>query len=100
LRRWGLWPSPSPVTFSYLITDDHGNSINGSDGMAEVIIGYAGHDKIIARQGNDDFHGCAGTDFMGAGQGDDLIFGGDGHDVLEPQVGADTLQGGVGNDMY
>lgn len=80
--------------------DAHGNRIDGSDGMAEVIMGHAGHDKITAGQGDDDIYGGAGNDFMRAGQGNDLIVGCDGHDVLDGQAGADTLQGGAGNDVY
>jgi Ca2+-binding RTX toxin-like protein len=80
--------------------DANGNRIDGTDGMGEVIMGYAGHDKITAGLGADDIYGGTGNDFIRAGHGADLIFGGDGHDVLDGQAGADTLQGGAGNDVY
>lgn len=80
--------------------DAQSNRIDGADGLAEVIMGYGGHDKITAGLGHDDIYGGTGNDFIRAGQGNDLIFGEDGHDVLDGQAGADTMQGGAGNDVY
>ncbi|NUB46445.1 hypothetical protein GEU84_018795 [Fertoebacter nigrum] len=81
-------------------TDAQGNMIDGSDGLAEVIMGYGGNDKITAGLGDDDIYGGAGNDFIRAGDGADLLVGGDGNDVLDGQAGADTMFGGAGDDVY
>lgn len=81
-------------------TDAQGNMIDGTDGASEVIMGYAGDDKITAGLGDDDIHGGSGNDFIRAGDGRDLIAGNEGNDVLDGQAGADTMQGGAGDDVY
>lgn len=79
--------------------DAQGNQIDGKDGASEVIMGYAGDDKITAGLGNDDIYGGAGNDFVRAGDGNDLLNGGDGNDVLDGGTGNDTMDGGAGNDV-
>lgn len=81
-------------------TDADGNSIDGADGMSEVIFGYGGNDKIFAGLGDDDIHGGDGNDFVRAGAGDDLLVGGAGNDVLDGETGTDTMEGGAGNDVF
>lgn len=80
--------------------DAQGNTIDGSDGNAEAIYGYGGHDKIFAGLGDDFVYGGTGNDFMRAGAGNDLLVGADGADVLDGEAGVDTMEGGAGNDVY
>ncbi|MEM7742783.1 MAG: choice-of-anchor L domain-containing protein [Pseudomonadota bacterium] len=80
--------------------DADGNMIDGSDGLAEVVMGYGGNDKIFTGKGDDDVYGGEGNDFIRAHEGDDLLFGGEGRDVLDGGVGADTMDGGAGDDIY
>jgi Ca2+-binding RTX toxin-like protein len=80
--------------------DAQGNTIDGADGLAEVILAYGGNDKVTAGAGDDDIYGGDGNDFVRAGDGDDLIDGGAGNDVLDGQAGADTMTGGAGDDVY
>lgn len=81
-------------------TDAQGNTIDGADGQSEVIMGYAGDDKIFAGFGDDDIYGGTGNDFMRAGDGNDMMYGGDGNDVLDGGLGADRMDGGAGNDVF
>ena len=80
--------------------DADGTSIDGSDGLNDVILGYGGKDKIFAGDGNDDVYGGGGNDFIRAQNGDDLIFGEAGNDILDGGAGADSMYGGDGNDIY
>jgi Ca2+-binding RTX toxin-like protein len=80
--------------------DADGQMIDGRDGMAEVIMGYGGNDKITAGFGDDDIYGGTGHDFIRAGDGADIIFGGDGNDVLDGQLGDDSMNGGNGDDVF
>ncbi len=80
--------------------DAQGNTIDGTDGLSEVIHAYGGNDKVTAGRGDDEIHGGNGDDFIRAGDGDDLIQGGNGNDVLDGQAGADTMVGGAGDDVF
>ncbi|MGD9340296.1 MAG: calcium-binding protein [Chromatiales bacterium] len=81
-------------------TDDDGTSIDGVDGLDDVILGYGGNDKIYAGDGDDDIYGGAGSDFIRGQAGNDLIYGEAGNDVLDGGTGMDTMHGGAGNDIY
>jgi Ca2+-binding RTX toxin-like protein len=80
--------------------DKDGQTVNGADGLDDVIMGYGGNDKIFAGEGNDDIYGGDGNDFVRAEAGDDLIDGGDGNDVLDGGEGVDTMIGGAGDDIF
>jgi Ca2+-binding RTX toxin-like protein len=80
--------------------DAQGNTIDGADGLSEVIRANGGNDKVTAGAGDDDIYGGDGNDFIRAGDGADLIEGGAGDDVLDGQAGADTMTGGAGDDVY
>ncbi len=80
--------------------DADGQTVNGTDGIHDVIMGYGGNDKIFAGEGNDDIYGGEGNDFIRAEEGNDLIDGGDGNDVLDGGIGADTMIGGAGDDIF
>ena len=80
--------------------DAQGNIIDGKDGVNDLVLGYAGNDKIFSGLGNDIVYGGDGNDFMRAGAGNDTIYGGEGNDVLDGGVGADSMTGGNGDDIY
>ncbi len=80
--------------------DAEGNTIDGTDGLSDVILGNGGDDKVTAGDGDDDIFGGDGNDFVRAGNGADLIVGGAGNDVLDGEAGADTMEGGTGDDVY
>jgi len=80
--------------------DVDGNTVDGIDGLSEVIFGYGGDDKVTAGEGDDDIFGGDGNDFVRAGSGLDRIVGGAGNDVLDGEAGADTMEGGGGDDVY
>lgn len=81
-------------------TDADGDQIDGADGIADVILGYGGDDKIFSGGGDDDIWGGTGNDFIRAQDGADLIYGEAGNDVIDGGLGADTMFGGAGNDIY
>lgn len=81
-------------------TDADGTSVDGTDGLNDVILGYGGKDKIYAGAGDDDIYGGAGNDFIRAQDGDDVIYGEADNDILDGGAGADRMYGGTGNDTY
>ncbi|WP_168733043.1 choice-of-anchor L domain-containing protein [Aliigemmobacter aestuarii] len=80
--------------------DSQGNTIDGNDGLSEVILAFGGNDKVTSGAGEDDIYGGDGNDFIRAGDANDLIDGGAGNDVLDGQAGDDTMAGGGGDDVY
>lgn len=80
--------------------DRAGNAIEGVDGAAEVVLGYAGNDKLFTGEGADALLGGIGNDQMRGGLGADLLRGEEGDDRLDGGVGADTMEGGLGDDVY
>ena len=80
--------------------DAQGNTIDGKDGLSEVILGQGGNDKITAGLGDDDIYGGTGNDFMRAGDGNDLLDGGEGNDRMVGGTGDDRMVGGAGNDVF
>lgn len=81
-------------------SDAQGNMIGGSDGNAEVVLGYGGNDKLFTGEGDDALYGGEGHDNLRGHGGDDLLYGGSGHDLLAGGIGVDTVYGGAGNDAY
>ncbi|MBW4551686.1 MAG: calcium-binding protein [Aphanocapsa sp. GSE-SYN-MK-11-07L] len=74
------------------------NLIDGTPD-ADIMVGDAGNDTLIAIEGNDLLAGDAGNDLVDGGQGDDTLLGGDGNDILEGAQGNDTMIGGAGKDI-
>ncbi len=70
-------------------TDIHGDIIDGADGLADTVYGYAGNDSVLAG---------LGTDLVFGGAGDDQIAGDAGDDTLHGDAGNDTLLGGDDRD--
>ena len=86
----------------------HGSdTILGSDGIAETLLGNHGDDVITCldgassingNDGNDTIVGGGGNDTINGEDGDDSIDGGDGDDIIIGHDGNDTIDGGAGND--
>lgn len=67
---------------------DGGSSINGNDG----------NDTIISGIGNDTINGEDGDDSISSGDGNDVIIGHDGNDTIDAGAGNDDVSGGDGDD--
>lgn len=67
---------------------------------ADIVIGYAGNDRIHGLGGNDHIDGSTGHDTLDGGLGNDTLLGGSGNDSLNGSSGSDSMVGGSGNDIY
>ena len=86
----------------------HGSdTILGSAGIAETLLGNHGDDVITCLDGassidggdgNDTITAGGGNDTITGGDGDDSISGGDGNDSIDAHDGNDTVDAGAGND--
>ncbi|MCC7428664.1 MAG: type I secretion C-terminal target domain-containing protein [Alphaproteobacteria bacterium] len=93
LLRYGSW----------VFGTDSTESLNGSNGVDDIIIGRAGNDTIygytgddilLGNDGNDDLRGYAGADELYGGAGNDTLRG----DTSDTDVSTDILVGGTGSD--
>jgi Ca2+-binding RTX toxin-like protein len=64
--------------------DAQGDTIDGADGINDVIAGYGGDDSIDGGQGKDLIYGGSGSDEINGNDGDDTLYGG-----LAPASGAE-----------
>ena len=67
--------------------------------QADVLMGTAGDDNIIAFAGDDVAMGNAGADAISAGEGGDFVSGGAGRDVIFAGAGDDQVLAGADNDI-
>lgn len=67
--------------------------------QADVLMGTAGDDNIIAFAGDDVAMGNAGADAISAGEGSDFVSGGAGRDVIFAGAGDDQVLAGADNDI-
>ena len=67
---------------------------------ADIVISYAGNDRVNGLGGNDRIDGSSGNDTLDGGLGNDTLIGGTGNDSLIGSGGSDSLVGGTGNDVY
>jgi len=79
------------------------------NGLANVITGAQGNDRLFGGRGNDTLIGGGGRDYISGGVGNDTLRGDGGSDTLNGGSGADLLDGGLsddrmfggnGNDIY
>ena len=79
------------------------NTITGTVGADDLIVGGVGDDSVLALAGNDTVTGSGSNDRVDLGTGNDLvtkaaaytggsIFGGDGNDILTGGDGADIFE--------
>jgi Ca2+-binding RTX toxin-like protein len=66
---------------------------------ADVIIADAGADAISAGDGDDFVNAGAGRDVIFAGAGNDQVFAGEGADIIYGDAGNDRIFGDQGNDL-
>lgn len=77
----------------------HGSdTILGSNGIAETLLGNHGDDVITCLNGASSINGNDGNDTIIAGGGNDIINGEDGDDSIDGGDGNDTIIGHDGND--
>jgi Ca2+-binding RTX toxin-like protein len=84
--------------------DVDGDTVDGADGLDDIIYGYAGNDNIQGGAGNDVIYGDsdASREIPAAGKAgkagkyDDLV---DGNDTLNGGAGSDIIYGGGGDDL-
>jgi Ca2+-binding RTX toxin-like protein len=102
----GYYASQSTTISGDYILDarpDHGTTnLDGSPdtgaGSAEVIVGTAYNDYIVAGEGDDTLYLGDGNDVAYGGGGADKLYGGNGNDYLYGGDAADLLDGGAGDD--
>lgn len=75
-----------------------GDRLAGVAGVANLIGGLGGDDRLLGKELNDSLYGHAGDDRLIGGGGQDVLDGGIGNDVLKGGVGADMLIGDTGDD--
>lgn len=68
------------------------------NGLANVIRGYGGADKLSGLANGDFIYGGDGSDTINGGYGADTLFGGSGNDTINGGWSADTLYGNGGAD--
>lgn len=71
--------------------------LNGLDG-ADTILGSRGRDRIDGGESADKLSGQGDDDRMYGGDGDDRMYGGSGDDWLKGDRGDDRMKGGSGSD--
>lgn len=76
------------------------DTLTGSAGQDDTIIGRAGDDTLSGLGGADTLSGDAGADNLYGGDGDDQLNGGSGDDILYGGDGFDVLIGGTGSDTF
>jgi Ca2+-binding RTX toxin-like protein len=67
--------------------------------QADLLMGTAGDDNIIAFAGDDVAMGNGGADAISAGEGGDFVSGGNGRDVIFAGAGDDQVLAGADNDI-
>jgi hypothetical protein len=69
-------------------------------GIAAVIGGTSGNERLTGTAGPDRIRGFAGNDTLNGRGGNDTLEGGSGNDWLDGGGYADSMTGGTGNDRY
>jgi Ca2+-binding RTX toxin-like protein len=77
---------------------NHGDDVITCLNGASSINGNDGNDTILAGGGNDSINGEDGDDSISGGDGDDTIIGHDGNDTVLAGTGDDNVTGGDGDD--
>ncbi len=91
-----MTPTSGPGGLPY--ADAQGDQIDGTDGIADSVLGGAGNDTIDAGLGDDTIDAGSGDDSVAGGTGNDRLLGNDGNDTLAGGDGADSLAGGANDD--
>jgi Ca2+-binding RTX toxin-like protein len=65
--------------YNLVVGSRYADVLPGSD-CDDVILAFAGNDRVVAKDGDDIVRGGRGDDVLFAGEGDDFIRGGTGYD--------------------
>ena len=76
-----------------------GDTILGSNGIDETLLGNHGEDLITCQIGNSTVLGGDGNDTITGGGGNDNLMGEDGNDSIDAGAGDDTVDGHDGTDV-
>ena len=77
--------------------DADGDTVDGADGVNDIIDAGGGADIVFAGAGNDTVFGGDGADVLTGGAGNDVLFGGAGPDEMNGGTGDDTINVGNGD---
>lgn len=73
----------------------------GDDNSGAVVDGIqTGNDSLFGQDGNDTIYGGLGNDSLWGGNNNDTLYGGSGNDYLNGESGINVLDGGAGNDYF
>ncbi|GJL49764.1 MAG: hypothetical protein NPIRA01_09910 [Nitrospirales bacterium] len=70
---------------------ESGETVNGDNGVDDIIYGLGGNDSITGYSGNDMLYGGDGNDSIYGYAGDDLLDGGAGDDTLQDTTSGDDI---------
>ena len=79
-----------------ILSLDDGNDTSNGLGGDDFLYGGTGTDRLRGGDGNDKIYGGTGKDILYGGTGDDKIYGGDGTDTIYGDAGNDIIDGGSG----
>ncbi len=82
-------------TYNQVIGTAAGNTLNGTNGVNNCIIGLGGNDTITGGDIDDYIEGNVGTDIINGGAGSDFIVGGRQNDTIRGNDGDDVIYGDV-----
>lgn len=80
----------SAVTAAIYGTES-GETVNGDNGVDDIIYGLGGNDSITGYSGNDKLYGGDGNDSLYGYAGNDLLDGGAGDDILQDTTSGDDI---------
>jgi Ca2+-binding RTX toxin-like protein len=83
---------------AWLYGGDGDDTLRGT-GLADVLVGGAGNDVILAGAGIDDVDGGDGDDFLVGARGPDVLMGGAGNDAIRAGADNDWVDGSAGDDV-
>ncbi|MBB2943180.1 Ca2+-binding RTX toxin-like protein [Actinoplanes lutulentus] len=93
--RCKLTKNPTKVL---VYTGSKNDKVTNKTGIASVLDGGTGADKLYGGTGNDTLFGGSSADYLGGGSGHDKLYGQTGDDSLAGEHGNDTLYAGSGAD--
>lgn len=85
---------PEPL----MLLASNGNDTIIGNGVANILHGWGGDDRLVGNGGNDQLYGGTGSDVAIGGTGNDTLMGQAGNDRLLGGAGQDVLAGGRGHD--
>ncbi|WP_436124700.1 Ig-like domain-containing protein, partial [Aminobacter sp. LjRoot7] len=80
------------ATETTLLGEDGNDTLNGLNGLADLLSGGRGDDTLTGNSGNDILFGGSGADSLFGGGDNDILIGGSGQDLLSGGTGADTFK--------